>query len=313
MVINSNFTLKYNATLGMISKLVAQYLESGELRDRFSAFNKTAVEYGTGFEIDVVLASTKYAPSAGERAPEHGTYAPNAFALAFDTPTGGQYPITIQPQRIRECVDNLTMQEEYAAQLVESVYQGWTDDKNAAIAAEIAKIFGASEKSGATVTLGTGEGAAEEWAVDMLTAIKTWVENFREGVTGTSYGNTIVGNGRIAARDVVICMSNATAAALDSHGFAKVFTPEYLEASGVTRVTSNRFADNTVVVMDARNIQVRRKYDYMTDAIQNSDGSYNLFYNKYEYIEAAIDGSTGGATSGQVAFPFIVISTTEEA
>lgn len=304
MVINKNYTLQFNAALGMVSKLVAQYIESGELKDRFSAFDKTAVEYGKGFEIDVVLAASKYTPSAGERAAEHGTYNPSAFSLVFDTVTGGQYPITIDPQKIRECVGDAAKQQEYAAALTESVYQGWTSDKNAAVAAEIDKLFGASAKSGAKVTLGAD---VDAWAIDMLAAIKTWVENLREGVTGTSYGNTTVGAKTIAARDVVICMSNATAAALDAHGFAKVFGADYLESANVTRITSNRFDDNTIVVTDARNVQVRRKHDYMVGPVQNSDGSYNMFYNKSEYISAAIDAS------GVVAFPFIVISTEESA
>ena len=308
MVINTGYNLAFNSTLNMIAKLVSQYLESGELRDRFAAFDKTAVEYGKGFEIDVVLAASKYSPSAGERAPEHGAYKSTGFALTFNTVTGGQYPITIDPQRIRECVGDAGKQEAYAAELVESVYQGWTDDKNAAVATEIKKIFAASAKSGATVTLGAD---VDAWAVDMLTAIKKWTEDLREGVTGTSYGNTVAAAKRIASRDVVVCMSNATAAALDSHGFAKVFTPEYLEANNVSRITSNRFDDNVVVVMDARNVQVRRKYEEMVGPIQNSDGSYNMIYNKHEYIEAAIDGGSG-ATAGQVAFPFVVISSTEE-
>lgn len=308
MVINTGYNLEFNSTLKMIAKLVSQYLESGELRDRFAAFDKTAVEYGKGFEIDVVLAASKYSPSAGERAPEHGEYKSTGFALTFNTVTGGQYPITIEKQKIRECVGDVGKQEAYAAELVESVYQGWTDDKNAAVATEIKKIFAAKGKSGATVALGTDMDA---WAVDMLTAIKKWTEDLREGVTGTSYGNTIVAEKRIASRDVVVCMSNATAAALDSHGFAKVFTPEYLEANNVSRITSNRFDDNVVVVMDARNVQVRRKYEEMVGPLPNSDGSYNMIYNKHEYIEAAIDGGAG-ATAGQVAFPFVVISTTEE-
>ena len=308
MVINTGYNLEFNSTLNMIAKLVSQYLESGELRDRFAAFDKTAVEYGKGFEIDVVLAASKYSPSAGERAPEHGAYKSAGFALTFNTVTGGQYPITIDPQKVRECVGDAEKQEAYAAELVESVYQGWTDDKNAAVAAEIKKIFAASAKSGAEVTLGAD---VDAWAVDMLTAIKKWTEDLREGVTGTSYGNTVVAAKRIAARDVVVCMSNATAAALDSHGFAKVFTPEYLEANNVSRITSNRFDDNVVVVMDARNVQVRRKYEEMVGPIQNSDGSYNMIYNKHEYIEAAIDGGAG-ATAGQVAFPFVVISSTGE-
>lgn len=310
MILNSDYTLKYRSALGMVEKLIKQAIESGNLKNRFEVFDKDAVEYGKGFEIDVILSASKYSPSGGERAAEHGNYPASAFALTFDTVVGGQYPVTIENEDLREVVANNAKAADVAARKTESLYQGWIADKNAAVAAVCANLIGKKNLSGTAVTLGETAEGVDAWALDMLTAIKTWVENIREGVTGTSYGNSAVGAKYIAASDVVVVLSNETAALLDAHGLAKVFTPQYVETTGVTFVRSNRIADNTVLVTDSRNVQVRRKFDFMTEPIQNSDGSYNLFYNKKEYITAAIN-SASGAHSGQVAFPFIVISTIE--
>ena len=302
MYINSSAQIKFNETVGMLERYVKQYFESGELKSRWDVFEKEAVDYGKGFDVTTILAATKNTT----KQPEHGSYPPNTFNLRFANVTGAQYAVTVQVDKVRECVGDADAQARYAAELTESLYQGWIRDKRAAITAEVAKIIAQSSKSNASVTLGDDVGA---WATDMLTQIKTAVEDLREGLKGSKYGNTLVGGETIAANDVVIVMSNATAASLDAHGYAKSLTPEYLEAAGVSRVTSSSIEDNTVLITDVRNVQVRRKYEYMTDAIPNSDGSYNLFYNKYEFIEAAVDAS-GGTYNGQVAFPFKVITTT---
>lgn len=298
MIINTNYTGTYAATVGAVAKLVRQYIESGELRDRFEAFDKDAVEFGDSFEVNLILAAEKQASKAAE----HGQYDPNALSLIFSTKVAGQYAVTINEQKIRECVGDAAKQAEYAAELTQSLYQGWTRDKNAAVAAAAsALISGAGSKD--TVTKGDD---TAKYATDILTAIKTWVENLREGVTGTSYGNTNVGGEYVASRSVVIVMSNALAALLDTNGFAKTLSPEYMQTAGVVRITSNKIAENTVLVTDSRNIQVRRKYEKLVGPIENSDGSYNMFYNKEEFVE------TAKTSSGIVAFPYIVV-TTEEA
>lgn len=299
MYTNKSATPAYITAVGMIEKYIRQYFESGELRDRFNAFDKEEVPFGTGFDITTVLAATKQ----NSKAAEHGDYPANAFSLRFDTKTYGQYAVTLDPQKVNECIDSEERSAEYASLITESLYQGWTRDKNTAVAAECTKLIGKSTASGGTVELGTD---VDAWAIDLLTQIKSHVEDLREGVTGTSYGNSIVAANLIAARDIVIVMSNATAAALDTHGYAKVFGADYLDTANVTRITSNKIAENTVLITDARNIQVRRKFEKLVGPLENSDGSQNFFYNKEEYIEAAID-----TESGAVAFPFYVISTTE--
>lgn len=303
MNLNADYTLAYNSTVGMIAKLVQQYIDSGALSERFNAFDKPAIEYGNGFELDTMLAAS----AQSTKAAEHGAFPPKVQSLVFSTVTGKQYAVTLDEKRVRECVGDAQAQSAYAAELTESLYQGWYNDKNAAVAGELAKLIGKNNLSGATVTLGTD---VAKFAEDMITAIKTWVENIREGVAGTDYGNAFVGSGRIAARDVVIVMSNSLAAMLDVYGYSKAFTPAYLETANVMRITSNRIAENTVLVTDTRNVQVRRKYEKFVGPIQNSDGSENFFYNKEEFIAAAI--VSGGTYDGQVAYPFKVITTTEE-
>lgn len=305
MYINSSPAITYDATVKLLTRYVRLFIESGNLSDRFAALDKEEVRYGSGFDITTILAATKQA--SGTKAAEHGSYPPNAFTLRFVNKTGGQYAVTVDEIRVRECVGDEAKVQEYAAELVESLYQGWYNDKNAAVATEAGKIIAQASKSQETITLGTD---VQQYALDVLAAIKTAVEDIREGITGTSYGNTIVGGSYIAADDVVIIMSNSMAAMLDANGFSRAFGADYLETRNVVRITSNRIADQTVLVTDARNIQVRRHIDKLVGPLENSDGSMNYFYNKYDFIEAAV--STETSTSGQVAFPFKVIKTTEE-
>lgn len=300
MYTNSSPTPQYVAAVQMIEKYIRQYFASGELQDRFQAFDKTAEPYGAGFDISVILAATKQTSKQAE----HGSYPPNGFALRFATKTGGQYAVTLDPAKVNACVDSEAAAQEYAAMLTESLYQGWTRDKANAVATECGKIIAQSAKSGTKITLGAD---VEAWALSMLTQIKAQVMNLREGIKGSDYGNKIVGSNEIAANDIVIVMSHNTAATLDAYGYAKVFTPDYVDVNNVTRITSNKIEDNTVLIIDAKNIQVRKKYEAFVGPLQNSDGSQNFFYNREEYIEAAV-----AQTSNEVAFPFYVIKTQEE-
>lgn len=303
MVINTEYTGEYDATVLAVAKLVRQFVESGRLKDRFSIFDKEEVTFGKGYEMSVVLAATDTASSGTKTATEHGKYSPNGFSLIFSDTIVGQFPITIEDARIKECVGDVTKQEEYAAELVQSMYQGWIKKKNKYVSdGANALIDGATNT--VSVTLGTD---TEKYAVDVITQIKAKVEDIREGVTGTSYGNSVVGEEEIAATDVAIVMSNALGALLDTNGYAKAFNEQYLALGDVQRVTSNKIAEGKVLVTDARNIQVRRKYEKMVGPLQNADGSYNMIYNKEEYIEVA------KTTDGVVAFPYVVITTTAAA
>lgn len=299
MIINSNFTLTYGADVAAVAKLVNQYIESGELRDRFSIFDGEDVPFGVGYERSLIFAAKKQATPSNTIA--HGNFPPTGFSLIFSQKYSDQYAVTIDYRRIRECMHNEALLRAYAAELTESLYQGAVDDKNGYVYGAINTLL-TSPTATATITLTAGQ--EEQYAIDMLTAIKSTVEDFREGVTGTSYGNTTVGASRLSASRVAIVMSNAFSAFLDSNGYAKVFTPEYLRASGVERVTTNRMADNTVLVTDGRNIQVHRINEELV-RIPQPRGGENLFYNVDRYVEAA------KVASGAVAYPYKVLLTEE--
>lgn len=301
MYINSSPAIDFDSTVKLLTRYVKLYIESGELSERFAAFDKQEITYGAGFDVATVLAATKQNDGTS-RAAEHGTYAPDIFTLRFTNVVGGQYAVTMDVRRVNACVGDESAVQEYAAELVESLYQGWYNDKNAAVANACTKIIAQSASSSVTVTLGSD---TKQYAIDVLTAVKTAVEDIREGVSGATYGNTVVADKNIAARDIVIVMSNATAALLDANGYARTFNPDYLTAKNVVRITSNRIAEKTVLITDTRNVQVRRKYENLVGAIQNSDGSYNYFYNKYDFVEPAI------SDTGIVAFPFKIVLTNE--
>ena len=236
-------------------------------------------------------------------ATEHAKYAPNGFELIFSEKVLGQYAVTFEEEKIRECVGDEAKQQEYAAELVQTLYQGWIRDKNAAVAGAAATIIDNGGNS-ASVTIGDDTAA---YATDLITSAKTWVENLHEGIKGTDYNNSTVGANEIAARDVVLVMSNATAALLDTNGYAKAFNEAYLSMGDVRRVSSNKIDDNVILVTDSRNIQVRKHWEKLVGPIQNADGSYNMIYNKSEFVEAAVN------TSNVVAYPYIVIKGTEAA
>lgn len=344
MNINSKFNDTFVETLGMVTKLVAQYIESGELRPRFSAFDKDAVPFGDGYEVVVIgqAHATKDLNTSRPYGNEHGNFPPNAFSLTFQDKLANQYAVTVDPRRIRQCVGDEAKQQEYAAELTESLYQGWIEDKNKRIAEKLSSLLfdhgskaptvpgqssdgrqiPAVAKTVITYTpTAAGSGVPAEpakLAEALIQGTKAQVENIREGLKifngynapRADYGNLSTSVGKIdeemdvAARDIVVVMSNNTAAMLDVYGFSKAFSPDYLEAANITRITSNKIPANTVLVTDTRNIQVRPAFENVTQ-LQNSDGSYNIFYNKAEYIEAA--ATDKGGDYRFVAFPYHVI------
>ena len=306
MHINSNVTLNYNSTVGLITKLVKQYIDSGMLEERFRVFDAEPVEYGLGYSRATVLAATKQ-NDGSSKAEEHGAFPPKVMATFQDTIIGGQWAVTLDRRRLNECVGDAAAAQEYAAELTESLYQGWITEKNKGVAGAAGEVIAKSDASGITVTL--TEDQEEKFASTILMTIKAKVEDLKEGVKGSDYGNSFIGDSEIAAHDIVIVMSNDLAALLDVYGFARVFAPEYLRENRVRRVTSNKIAADTVLITDARNISARDKYEEFVD-IRNSDGTINYFYNKYQYISAAI-ANDEGTYNGQVAYPYYVIKKTE--
>lgn len=288
-------------------KYVKQYITSGNLKTRFDVFEREEVPYGNGLETNIILAAKnqRTGEALADRASEHGTYKPKVITVTSTEKTGKQYAVTISEDRLAKVVGDDAKLREYAAEITESLYQGWIDDKNADISGLFPELTNAVPAR-IEIPLGSDPRA---YAQAMLTNVKALVEDLREGIAGSSYGNSYIGENRIAAQDVVIIMSNSLAATLDTYGFAQVFSPEYLETRNVTRITSNRVTEGEIIITDARNIILHKRNEKLVN-IQNSDGSVNIFYNVNYYIDTAIDDTAGKNTP---AFPVKVITTAEAA
>lgn len=290
----------YNALL----KYVKQYITNSGLKSRFDVFEREAVEIGEGIETNVVLAATNLRETGGEKAEEHAVYKPKVFTLVSTQKAPYQYGVTVDEEKLSTCVGNEEALRKYAAELTESLYQGWIAEKNAKVGAAINAVI-ITQSAPVAVPIGDG---GQAYADALLMQIKATVEDFYEGVTGTSYGNPEIGASEIAADDVVIVMSNATAALLDTYGYSKAFNESYLETRGVKRVTSSRVPENQVLITDSRNIILHKRRENLVD-IQNSDGSHNIFHNVYYFIDVASNGQP--VKGAEMAFPVKLIAGTE--
>lgn len=294
------------ATYNALLKYVKQYITSGNLKSKFDIFEREEVTKGAGIESNIILAATNVRPTeATARAAEHGTYTPKVFTLISTGRKPAQYAVTVNKDRLSLCVNDDEALRKYAAELTESLYQGWVNDKNAGVSQGLTSLVQVATTA-ATVDIAIGAGG-QAYADALIAAIKTQVEDMREGVTGASYGNTEIGASRIAADTVAIVMSNATAAFLDTYGYAKAFNDEYLAAGDVERVTSSRIAENTIIVTDSRNIILHKRNEDFVD-IPNSDGSHNLFYNVNYFMDIA-----GGEVDEAkiIGYPIKIIKGTE--
>lgn len=307
--INTPPEAKLCETYNALVKYVKQYITGGNLRSKFDVFDREEVTLGGGIESNIILAATNLKTTASTpKAEEHALYTPKVFTLISTARKPAQYAVTVSKQKLAHCVGNREALEKYAAELVESLYQGWINDKNVAVAAGIDKL---SSTATALVEVPVGDGT-QAYADALLTQIKAQVEDLREGVSGTSYGNPDVGDSLIAADNVVILMSNATAALLDTYGYSKAFNENYLNTAGVTRVTTSRIPENTVIITDSRNIILHKRWEELVD-IQNSDGSYNFFYNVDYFVDVATGTSKASPDTEIVGYPIKVIKGTETA
>ena len=259
---------------------------------------------GAGIESNIILAAKDATGGSDASKPdEHGTFNPSVFTLVATTRKPATYPVTVNKARLALCVNNREALEKYAAELIESLYQGWVDDKNAAVANGINKLINTVGENSISIEMGAG---GQDYADKLLTMIKTQVEDIREGVTGESYGNTEIGQNRIAADTVVMVMSNATAALLDTYGYSKAFNETYLQTRNVARVTSNRIPENVVIITDSRNVILHKRWDELVD-IKNSNGSYNYFYNVDYFVDVAVGQNSEDPAVDIVGFPIKVL------
>lgn len=298
------------ATYNALLKYVMQYITNGLLKSKFDIFEREAVEMGAGIESNIILAAeNKKTTNDTAKAEEHSTYTPKVFTLISTARKLAQYAVTVDPARLALCVNNKAALQKYAAELVESLYQGWTNDKNAAVATGLNTLVTTVGTNAISIEIGDGK---QDYADALLTAIKTQVEDIREGVEGNSYGNTDIGTSRIAADTVVIAMSHATAAMLDTYGYSKAFNEEYMQTRNVERVTSNRIPENVIIVTDSRNVILHKRRDELVD-IKNSDGSINYFYNVDYFVDVATGASTADSDVTIVGYPIKVIKGVEAA
>lgn len=306
--INTAPTAALESTYKGLLKYVKQYITNGNLKSKFNVFEREEVTKGAGIESNIILAATnQYSSKSTTRAAEHGTYTPKVFTLISTERKPAQYAVTVNPDKIALCVNDDEAQRKYAAELTESLYQGWVDEKNAGVAAGVATLINTVGANAISVDIGDG---GQAYADKLLTQIKTEVEDLREGVTGNSYGNDDIGASRIAADTVVILMSHATAALLDTYGYAKAFNDEYVKTAGIERITSNRIDENVIVITDSRNVILHKRNENLTD-IKNSDGSYNLFYNVNYFMDVATGKSTTTPANTIVGYPIKVLKGVE--
>lgn len=305
--INIAPTAELETTYNSLVKYVKQYITNGNLKSKFDVFEREAVEQGGGVETNIILATKNVRATEGtERAPEHGTYTAKVVTIISTGRKPAQYPVTVDMDRLALCVNNEAALKRYAAELTESLYQGWTDDKNAGVATALNALITAVGENAVSVDIG---GGGQAYADKLLTAMKATAEDLREGVLGQSYGNNDIGDSRIAADSIVMIMSNATAAMLDTYGFAKAFNDEYLKTNDVFRVTSNRIAENIIIITDSRNIILHKRNENLTE-IANSDGSHNIFYNVNYFLDTAT-GTDSTTSTDYVGYPIKILKGVE--
>lgn len=297
ILINTAPTAALEITYNALIKYVKQYLHNPNLKSKFDVFESDEILFGNGFEINLILGATANTTTTNN---EHGRFNANIVTVFSTEDIEKQYAVTIDEVKLSKCVGDEAKLRAYAGELAESLMQGWIDDKNTAVFGAINAIATATGNT-YTVTLGTD---TEKYATDMLTALKAKVESMAEGWQGSEYGNSAIGNKRIATERIALIMSPETSATLDTFGFAKSFNAEFLQTANVTRVVTNRMSEGVICVTDMRNVQLHKWY-HKDVTIQNSNGSYNQFMNIGYRVDAM------KTSAGVVVFPYINILTEE--
>ncbi len=293
-----------------VFKYAKMYIESGNLKSRFDIFESEEAVHGQAIETRVILAAegkdlNDANPNTNNKYEEHAYYKGKVFTVVATDSKPRQYGITVSDRQINKVVHTEEEAQRFAAELVQSLYQGWISDKNKYLAAIFDGII--TNATGKTTVNYPASGADDEkYAKAFLTAIKTKVKEFREGVTGASYGNAEVGQSEIASSDIVVIINSATASLLDSYGLASTFHDDYLKTD-VTFVESSKIPENRAVIVDKRNIVLKKRFERLVD-IPNSDGSYNWFLNVDFFIDA--NKNTAGTV---YAFPVWVVEGVEAA
>lgn len=290
---------------GKLFKIVEEIITSGNLKSRFDIFEREAVELGDGIETTVVLASDgqDYSgddPATNTKYSEHGYYKANTVNIVSTAKKPRQYAKTVKDSEIAQSVNSREKMIRLAEEIINSLYQGWIDDKNKYVAAALSEL--ATNATAVNVPIGTDN---KTYALALLAQIRAVVADLEEGVTGESYGNAEIGKKSIAAEQIVVVINPATKALLEVYGLADAFNRDDRDPS-VTWLVSNKIAENTAIITDSRNIVLRKRWDKLVP-IPNSDGSINYFYNVDYFIDLQVTNST----TSSPAFPVKVIKGTE--
>lgn len=289
-------TATLSSVYGNVFKWVEMLLFDGGLESKFDVFDRER-QFGDGREETLVLSATEY----NGKQNEHSTYNAKTQVITYTGSTAFQYSVSIKPVELKRVSTSEKAQKEYAAKLVDCLYQGWINSKNTHAYTDCVKVVLDHAPAASSVTITTG--SEESGVKTLLAQLKAYVASLFEGVTGSSFSNTTISDRRIAARDVVMVMNHDTAAMLDAFGYASAFNEDYLKVNNVTRIETDRLVGNNILIMDARNVVIEKLYENLVE-IENSDGSVNNFYNVEAAFTVAYDGTTGHNFLGYPAKKF---------
>lgn len=293
---------------GALFKIVKTLIETSDLKTRFDVFEDENIEVGNGYETSIILAqkgqdSAGDNPETNNKYEEHGYYKANTVNIVNFTTKPRQYAVTVKDSEIAKIMNNKAKMVEFAEKLVNSLYQGWTDDKNKYVA-EAIKLLQTKTANVQNITITPD---IKEYSLAMLAAIMGTAATFREGIEGEQYGNNEIGKNSIASNEIVVLINPNTYALLKVYGLAEAFHRGDRETD-VTFIESARLDENTAIVTDKRNISTRKRWEDLVK-IPNSDGSWNFFYNTDWFIDYQVTNST----TQTPAFPAKIITGVEAA
>lgn len=298
--INTAPTISLDAEYKLLEKYVKTYIESGNLKTLYDWFESEGVDYGKGYEVNIVFSQKKYVGSG--RAPEHGTFNTATLEVIINEAVKGQYAITIDKRKLAKYLANGGTVQQYASELVESLMQGYIDDKNENMENVFLGI--ATNSKDVIYTAPTDEKAR---ALKILQLLNQKLMEMKKNIKVSAYNTALVGvqDRKITTDKIAIVMTCEMASILDAYGFAQTITPEYMELNGIKRfevVDANVLGGtNKILVTDARNVALKPINAPFSVQIENSDGTTNEFLNVEYYCDYL-----GNATDG-LAFPSYLI------
>lgn len=284
-IINTAPVVALSNTYKLLEKYVKTYIESGDLKTLYDWFETDAVEFGKGFEVNVVYSQAQYTGSG--RAPEHGTFNPTTLEAVVNERVKAQYPMTISKDDLKTFLASGRDVQDYAGELSEAIMQGYIDDKNENMETVFTGLATASKE--VTYTTTTDE---SKLAKRILQKLKQKVMEMGKNIKVSDYNTALpsaIQNKKITCNKIAIIMSCELASILDSYGYAEAFNEEYLKTTNVKRfeVVGDTVLGgaNRILITDARNVILKNFTAPSVETIPNSDGSHNEFLNVEYYVD----------------------------